>query len=209
MRILIIVAMTILAIGCSLAGSKTPLTDRCPKTSPEARGLRAVECPAYWPVNQGSPLTAAQYSNYRDSPDPPFCVEVSKEGKTSTLDVAGLTNLGCDYANGAQLVIYVPGVPVECRTLFWKRPHPGQLYYRIACYFKPSGDPGKDKVTIDELQKLTRDTEIFGLRLSMTRAELELALRADGARIVSSEAKAIHASLPNGKEISAIYTSRG
>jgi hypothetical protein len=80
-----------------------------------------------------------------------------------------------------------------------KRPHPRQLYYRIACYFKPSGDPGKNKVTIDELQELTRDTDIFGLRLSMTRAELELALRAEGARIVSSEDKAIHASLPNGQ----------
>jgi hypothetical protein len=83
------------------------------------------------------------------------------------------------------------------------------LYYRIACYFKPSGDPGKDKVAIDELQELTRDTDIFGLRLSMTRTELELALKAAGARIVSSEDKAIHASLPNGKEIAAIYTSRG
>ena len=43
----------------------------------------------------------------------------------------------------------------------------------------------------------------------MTRAELELALRAEDARIVSSEDKAMHASLPNGKEIAAIYTSRG
>ena len=84
-----------------------------------------------------------------------------------------------------------------------------QLHYRIACYFKPSGDPGKNKVTIDELQELTRDTDIFGLRLSMTRAELELALRAEGARIVSSEDKAIHASLADGKEIAAIYASRG
>jgi hypothetical protein len=57
------------------------LTDRCPKTAPEARGLRAVECPAFWPNNQGSPLKAGQFSNYRDSPDPPYCDEVSKGGK--------------------------------------------------------------------------------------------------------------------------------
>lgn len=43
----------------------------------------------------------------------------------------------------------------------------------------------------------------------MSRAELELALRAEGARVVSSEDNAIHASLADGKEIAAIYTSRG
>lgn len=204
------ILVAIMALAIVPATTKAnPSVANCPRTKPEARGLRAVECPAFWPINQGSPLKAAQYSNYRDSAYPPYCVEVSKAGKTSILDVAGQTDLGCDYANGAQLLISVPGVPVECRTLFRKRPHPRQLYYRIACYFKPSGDPGKDKVTTDELQELTRDTEIFGLRLSMTRAEMELALRAEAARIVSSEDKAIHASLPNGKEIAAIYTSRG
>ena len=153
MRIMIKNQLPVVIMALAIVpATANPSAANCPKTAPEARGLRAVECPAFWPDNQGSPLKAAQFSNYRDSPDPPYCDEVSKGGKTSILDVAGQTDLDCDYANGAQLSISVPGTPVECRTLFRKRPHPRQLYYRIACYFKPSGDPGKNKVTIDELQ---------------------------------------------------------
>jgi hypothetical protein len=39
----------------------------------------------------------------------------------------------------------------------------------------------------------------------MARAELEQALSAEGAHIVSSERKAIHASLADGKEVTVIY----
>jgi len=80
----ILVAIMALAIVPVTAKANPPAAN-CPGTKPEARRLRAVECPAFWPLNQGSPLKAAQYSNYRDSPDPPYCVEVSKGGKTSIL----------------------------------------------------------------------------------------------------------------------------
>ncbi|MGH9455535.1 MAG: hypothetical protein ACRD2O_16365 [Terriglobia bacterium] len=180
----------------------------CPETTPEVRGLRAVECPAFWPASQGSPLVAAQYYDDSGNPERHSCVESSNEGKTYIRDVAGPTELWCDYTD-AQLSISVPGGPAECRALVRKQPLTGQLRYRIACYFKPSGDAGKDKVTIDEIQELTRDTEIFGLRLSITCAELELALSAKGARVISSDEKAIHANLGNGKEAVAIFTTQG
>jgi hypothetical protein len=75
--------------------------------------------------------------------------------------------------------------------------------------FQAIGDPGRDKVVIDEIQELTRDTEIFGLRLSMTRAELELTLKARGARVISSDEKEIHANFGNGQEAVVIFANQG
>ena len=212
MRIMIknYIAATIMTFSIiPMIAKGNPLATNCLKAEPEARGLRGVECPAFWPINKNSPLTAAQYFNYPDTPDPAPCVDVTKEEKTFTIAVAGPTDLGCDYANGPQLLISVPGTPVECQTRQRERPGAGQLADHITCYFKPSGDPSKDKVIINELQELTYDTEIFGLRLSMTRAELEVALKAAGARIVPADGETIHASLADGKEIAAFYTSEG
>jgi hypothetical protein len=76
----ILVAIMALAIVPATAKAN-PSAANCPRTKPEARSLRAVECPAFWPINQGSPLKAAQYSNYPDSPDPLIALKSAKGGK--------------------------------------------------------------------------------------------------------------------------------
>jgi hypothetical protein len=208
MRILIIVAMTILATGCSLAGSKTPLTDRCPKTSPEACGLRYVECPASWPPDKGASLKSAGFWDMGFTPGAPLC----GAGKNEEIDITGLvspSDVGCTYANGAKLLISVPGTPVECWTADRKRLNTGHFNDGLVCYFKPTGDPAKDEIKITELEKLTRTSELFGLRLDMTRVEAEQALNAQGARITASGEGLIRATLSDGKEITAVSARDG
>ncbi|MGH6837462.1 MAG: hypothetical protein ACREDT_01405 [Methylocella sp.] len=98
---MITVTATILAAGSSLAGSKTPLTDRCPKTTPEARGLHYVECPAAWPTGADAGLKSADFWDFDFTPNAPLC----GAGKREEIDITGLmgpSDLGCTYADGAK-----------------------------------------------------------------------------------------------------------
>lgn len=203
----ITVAM-IAAIGPSLAGSKTPLTDRCPKTTPEARGLRSVECPAYWPPGKGADLKSAEFWDLDFTPGAPLC----GAGKKEEIDIAGLispSDVGCTYANGVRLLISVPGTPVECWESDQKRFMTGHFNDGLVCYFRPTGDEGKDEIKIVELEKLTRASDLFGLHLGMTRADVEQALNAQDARINASEGHEIRATLTDGKEVTAVFATRG
>ncbi|HUI19600.1 MAG TPA: hypothetical protein VLZ74_00955 [Methylocella sp.] len=200
MRIMIIFTATILVIGASLAGNTTPLTDRCPKTTPEARGLRPVECPASWPRGKGAGLKSAKFWDFDFSPGAPLC----GAGKKEEIDITGLmgpSDLGCTYSNGARLLISVPGTPFECWSADRRQLNTGHFNDGLVCYFKPTGDQAKDEIKITELEKLTRDFELFGLRLGMTRAEAEQALNAQGAQTKASEGPELHATATDGKAI--------
>lgn len=204
----IVVVTTILAIGSSLAGSKIPLTDSCPKTSPEARGLQPVECPASWPLGKGAVLQSAEFWDMNWTPGAPLC----GAGKNEEIDITGLvspSDVGCTYADGAKLLISVPGTPVECWTADEKRFRTGHFNDGLVCYFKPTGDRTKDEIKITELEKLTRASELFGLRLGTTRLEVEQALNAKGARITASGADLIRVTLSDGKEITAVWGRDG
>jgi hypothetical protein len=205
MRPIIIIATIILGIASSQTWSKTPLAARCPKTAPEARGLRPVECPASWPPEtpRGASLKSAQFWDMDWTPGAPLC----GAGKNEEIDITGLaspSDVGCTYANGARLLISIPGTPVECWTADQKRFLTGHFNDGLVCYFKPTGDRAKDEIKITELEKLTRGSELFGLRLSMTRQEAEQALNAQGAKIEASEGREIHAKAADGKELTIV-----
>lgn len=199
---MIIVTATILTIAPSLAECKTRLTDRCPTTEPEARGLRPVECPASWPTRKGAGLKSAQFWDFDYSPNTPLC----GAGKNEEIDITGLMGppgLGCTYADGTKLLISVPGTPVECWGSDGERLNTGHFNDGLICYFKPTGDHAKDEVKITKLEKLTPALELSGLRLSMPRAEPEQALNNQNARLTTSGDNQLEATLPDGKEITA------
>jgi hypothetical protein len=98
---------------------------------------------------------------------------------------------------------------VECWTADEKRFRTGHFNDGLVCYFRPTGDQSKDEIKITKLEKLTRASELFGLRLGMTRVETEQALNAKGARITASGADLIRVTLSDGKEITAVWGRDG
>jgi hypothetical protein len=134
------------------------------------------------------------------TPGAPLC----GAGKNEEIDITGLvspSDVGCTYANGVKLLISVPGTPFECWEANRKRLNTGHFNDGLVCYFKPTGDRAKDEIKITELEKLTPTSELFGLRLGMTRAEAEQVLNAQGARIHAAEGPELHATATDGKEI--------
>jgi len=142
-----------------------------------------VECPASWFGPPASRLVLQTL--FIDDQRAGLTTIVSRKGDVyhETYATSRSADIECTYANGARLVVPIPGRRKTCVSTYRYRARPKNDLYvalREVCTFEPTGDPEKDKVAIFVVEPLTRTSDLYGVRLGMSAEEAAKELNKGG-----------------------------
>lgn len=191
--------LAMLAVAPAWADGKT-VRFTCPKEPPP--NSIAVQCPKTYPGTSAKLKTF--HVHFDDHRHGDSACERHRKGLIISFDgpTFGLVEMQCRYTNGKALFVALPmGNDKGKNNICWLRFDPAGGTDQIGlrgesiCYFQRSGNPDADKVVFHDVKPLDRTFTLFGIKLGMTEAEVEDALKAEGAEVLTVEPASVSALL--------------